>query len=165
MTSTKSDWATPLLQWHSRLLLQPQRGERARLRRARSLEKVVLAPAFHTLVSDLDRDWLEPNHKDFSKWAVIAAVAAGVNEHRLGRRLGQRCAGEGAGGPTVSEVRFRRLLESEDDDLNDRLALFRRLVTMLDKTVDLVDLARTLLYWNSDRKRQLAYDYFPNVKN
>jgi CRISPR type I-E-associated protein CasB/Cse2 len=58
----------------------------------------------------------------------------------------------------VHETRFRRLLRCPDrETLYPQLA---RLLRLLDRPVDLVDLAESVSRWNDQARRRWAYDYF-----
>jgi len=146
-----------LREWHQNLLLQPNRGERARLRRASSPEEAALAPAYHELLRRIGPQDLKP--AQMAGLAALAVVAAGVDldlpQHHLGKSLGSKPGSQQA---PVSEARFRRLLTS--DDLEARFDVLRRLVALLGKSADLVELGGALLDWNANRRRQLAYDYY-----
>ncbi len=148
-----------LREWHQKLVGKEERGERAQLRRAATLEEAALAPAFYGMLRDLRLPEAELTPDALEALAALAMVAARVDAHvprRLGLSLGKQA---GQKDPVVSEARFRRLLEAED--LEERLAILRRLVLMIDETADLHEIAGILFDWkNPERRRQLAYDYY-----
>ena len=150
--------AARLREWHRNLLIQPNRGERARLRRSAGPEEAALAPAFHGLIQRLAIPDLSPEeHEALAALAILAARVDTdlVSGRRLGLSLGQSTGKKQA---NVSEARFRKLLESTD--LRERLEVLRRFLPLLDKAADLRELGGVLFDWNPERRRQLAYDYY-----
>jgi CRISPR type I-E-associated protein CasB/Cse2 len=162
--------ATILRSWHQNLLTQPRRGDRAQLKRAGTIEEVAMAPAYHDLLRRLGIARPTDDVADqrtMSQLAAVAALAARVQEQPgagtplspLGATLAQHR--EGGSAPRVSPARFRRLLESEE--LADRFAVLRRLLPLVERQVDLVELAAAICDWTPRRRRQLAYDYYANA--
>jgi len=146
-------------EWHQELLKKESRGDRAQLRRAATLEEAALAPAFYRMLQSLRLPEQDLTPEALKALAALAMIAARVDTNLSSRRLGLSLGTQtGKKDPEVSEARFRRLLESAD--LEERLAILRRLVALIDKTVDLREIAAVLLDWNADRRRQLAYDYY-----
>lgn len=79
---------------------------------------------------------------------MIAEVREDLNEP-LGKSL--RRAG-------VSELRVRRLLSSESGlDVVEQLT---RMIRILRRSVGIVDLVETAVFWGDRRRRQIAQDYF-----
>lgn len=161
--------AAILRSWHQDLLTQPRRGDRARLKRAGTIEEAAMAPAFHDLLRRLGiapAAGLRANSHSLTQIAALAALAAAVEgsdeaapRARLGSTLAQ--ARKGSTSPRVSAARFRRLLESEE--IGERFAALRRLLPLVDRRVDLVELAGAICDWRPARRRRLAYDYYANA--
>jgi CRISPR type I-E-associated protein CasB/Cse2 len=161
--------AAILRSWHRGLLTQPRRGDRAQLKRAGTIEEAATAPAFHDLLRRLGvapAADLRTDPRSLTALAALAALAAGVKDSdaavpsaRLGSTLAQGRKGSAA--PRVSAARFRRLLESEEID--ERFAVLRRLLPLVERQVDLVELAAAICDWSPRRRRQLAYDYYANA--
>jgi CRISPR system Cascade subunit CasB len=161
--------AKALRSWHEDLLEQRRRGDRARLRRAGTIEEAAMAPAFHELLRRLGvvpTADLRDDSRLLTGLAALAALAAGVQggdaagpTTRLGSTLAQ--ARKGSTSARVSAARFRRLLESEE--IGERFAVLRRLLPLVDRRVDLVELAGVLCDWQPARRRRLAYDYYANA--
>lgn len=157
-----------LREWHRVLLTQPRRGDRARLRRSRSIEEAAMEPAFHDLLRRLGRSpgsrttSSAPEAEVLSELAALAATAAMVENDEqiaLGRQMGR--PREGSSASPVSAARFRRLLEAEA--LEDRFHVLRRTLPLLDRRVDLTELARVLRDWTPALRRRLAYDYYDSA--
>jgi len=140
--------------WHA---LQDDRGVRAELRRCRHPEDVAVSAGFQRLCQKM-----RPAFSGESGWegrlATIAGLAAQVDEHVPGRQLAVQMA-EG-NPPAVSELRFRRLLQREREDLYPALI---RVLRMIGKRSDLFDLGNSVYYWGGRVKRRWAADYFPRV--
>ncbi len=143
--------------------LQNNPGDRAALRRTSNLPEVPLIPAALDLmlrlgwrrVSDAERDWYA------ERVAVVALVLATVHEDRkepVARQIGIPQGRDG--NPIVSEVRLRRLLTAEDSNelLQEALALVR----LAGGSVNVADLATSLLDWSNPRRnvrQRWLYDY------
>jgi CRISPR type I-E-associated protein CasB/Cse2 len=162
--------AAILRSWHKEVLGQRRRGDCAQLKRAGTIEEVAMVPAYHDLLRRLGiarpTDHVA-DQRTMSQLAAVAALAARVKEQPgagtppspLGATLAQRR--EGGSAPRVSPARFRRLLESEQ--LDERFAVLRRLLPLVDREVDLVELAAAICDWSPRRRRRLAYDYYANA--
>lgn len=144
-----------LLDWWN--ALQNDHGARAELRRCRSPDEVAITAGFQRLCREM-----RPAFTGESAWegrlAAIAGLAAQVRELATGRGLAAQMA-EGSP-PAVSELRFRRLLQRERDDLYPALL---RVLRMLGNKVDLIDLANSVYYWGKGTKKRWASDYFSRV--
>ena len=143
--------------------LQQDNGGRARLRRCKSPEEVMLEPAFHRLLNRL-RPFLE-NENSFSQEASytrLAAVAGLLSHVRIQDNggLAERLA-EGKGGrPLFSSLRFRRLLKTQFEDL---YPLMIRVIQQLNKTANMNDLADSIFYWGDNIRKRWALAYYPKV--
>ena len=143
-----SDFNAVLKWW---LGLENDRGGRAELRRAHNPTEVVFLPAYQRLNAML-------NLPDKEALACVAGVCAHVKNHVDGEFTGYMSKGDK---PIVSPRRFRRLLA-----INDRTELYHamiRVVRLLGGKVNVVDLAKTVYWWNEGTKKQLAYDYYANA--
>jgi CRISPR system Cascade subunit CasB len=143
---------SPALSWWQSL--DSDRGGRAALRRCRSPVDVYFVPAFHRLLRDLGPD----TPKD--RIAAAAAVLAHVREHRSGT-LPSMLA-EGDKGPRMSEVRFRRLLTSENPDELQRELI--RAVRLLDGVAPVDRLLNDVRFWSDSTRKEWALDYYAKAK-
>ena len=57
----------------------------------------------------------------------------------------------------VNEHRIRRLLSSDREDIVEQLA---KAVRLAKRSVGVVDLVATAVFWGDERRRQIAADYF-----
>lgn len=147
-----------LLDWWEGL--EDDRAGRAILRRASTITAVSLSPPYQRLYRRLRgagwADETSPYHNDRLAAAIGLLSHVKQNDQRaLAKSMSQR---EGTGDrPCVSELRFRRLLESPDLD-----ALFiglRRVLPLMNHGVNVLGLANDLVHWGDDVKKRWAYSY------
>ncbi|HQO57806.1 MAG TPA: type I-E CRISPR-associated protein Cse2/CasB [Candidatus Omnitrophota bacterium] len=137
-----------LFEWWEEL--DNQRGDRARLRRARNPDEVVFIPVYHQLYHRL-------RLKDREALACVAGLCAHVKENNSGTTLAEQMA-EGDKKAKVSGLRFRRLLKI--DEREEMYNFMRRILHLLGNTVDIYSLAKTVYWWNQKTKKELAYKYY-----
>ena len=169
LAKTKTKWANQssfevLRTWWQRL--QDERGERAVLRRAATVTEVMLSPAFHRLLRDLNAAGFGIGESRFPKLAAIAGLAARLKdidaEDSLATTMGKPKTGEKS---AVSELRMRRVLAC--NDVEELYTLLRRVLSPLNDRANLADLAAVIWRWwpmdekrPNDSRRQMAYDYY-----
>jgi len=138
--------------------LKDQKGDRAELCRAENINTVILLPAFHRACRDL-RPFFE-NEKNWElRLAAIIGLSAHVREN-VEPKLALAMAGKPE--PQVSELRFRRLIQNDRDDLYVPMV---RVIRQLGKKANLYDLANSVYYWGDKVKRDWAFTYFPNTQD
>lgn len=152
--------ATVLAWWGG---LESRRGERGELRRAAAVADVFFVPGFHRLLRLLERAGHHPaGLSDLETWAVIAAALAHIDEHRDGTRVATQLAESVGNRPRLSGLRFRRLLQRTDP--NEVLREIIRVVQLLDRRVNVVDLMWSLRGWLLERdertKKRWALQYY-----
>ena len=141
--------------WWRRLASSDRGHDRASLARLRRAERpldVLFEPAALRLLVRLP-------YLRSERVAIVAAVLAHVTEatdRSLPRLLGRSKLEEDRSA-TVSESRFRRLLQSDGDEL---LQPMRRLVRMAKGTANVQELARAILYWGDRVKRDWTFAYY-----
>jgi CRISPR system Cascade subunit CasB len=154
--SPDSDSGKALLEWWREL--QNNSGARVELRRCRDFPQVLLVPEFHRLCNRM-----RPYMNRPSGWEPQLAAVAGLLAHvkQSGSRgLAEQMA-EGDS-PKVSQLRFRRFLQRERDDLYPAMI---RLIHMLGDTANVLDLASVVFFWGEKTRQRLAFTYFPKVAN
>ena len=157
MTDSVSNAPAVAHEWW-RLLTRPDgpgRGQRraalAGIRRAATPLEVIQEPEVLRLIGRL------PNNPD--RVATLAGVLAHVRETAqpsVARAIGRRSFDD-AHSALVSEGRFRRLLQAEDDELMDAM---RRLVRMTKGKVNVPDLSASILFWGDRTKKRWIFDYY-----
>jgi CRISPR system Cascade subunit CasB len=145
--------------------LASNKGERAFLKRAETLNEVVFCPAFHWLLRSLRKEGYSVSEARLQKLAAIAGLAARMKEDMLGSLGSQLGAVNPIDKPSVSELRMRRILAC--DDLEELYMLLRRALAIVGGNASLSGLAATIWQWEPiaekrpfDSRKQLAYDYY-----
>jgi CRISPR system Cascade subunit CasB len=153
-----------LLRWFE-LLQSPSvsgslKADRAVLRRAHDLQAVVESSAYQRLYKKMavahEGDTWRPFQQD--RIALLAALLVHVpsaNEASLPKVMGQLGGGDK---PIVSELRFRRILESPDMD-----SLFhglRRVLPIIKAPANVHALIDDVFGWGDSVKRRWAYAYY-----
>ena len=140
--------------------LEDDHASRAILRRASTITAVSLTSPYQRFYRRLrDVGWAieaKPYHND--RLAAVIGLLSHVkqnDERALAKSMSQR---EVAGNqPCVSELRFRRLLESPDID-----ALFlglRRVLPLMNYGANVLALANDVVHWGDAVKKHWAYQY------
>jgi CRISPR system Cascade subunit CasB len=141
--------------------LDEHRGDRALLRRCRSIDDVLLSEAYHKVRNRLRREGIGFGEVQL---AFTTGLLAHVRDDRSGGpSLPKRMAKspEGSDRARVSGLRFRRLLRHETRD-----ALYEpmvRIIRLLDRTANVRSLARELFFWKPDRRKDWARIYYENA--
>ena len=139
-----------LASWWRGLAQRP--GERAELRRAATVAQLVMTPSFQRTCPlfaghfKAEKGWQD-------RLAAIIGLLAHVREFSS-QGLAEQMAGQP---PVVSELRFRRLLQRERDELYVAMI---RVIRMLHYRVNPYDLATAIYFWGDDIKKAWAYSYF-----
>lgn len=149
------------------------RGVRAQLRHCATPLDALGVPAAIGLARRLgripDADAPVWKQRAFERALGLAIMLAHVRAESgmpLMRALGwgvfpfdKKEADAGAERPILSELRFKRFLQTEGEE--ELIAAFVRLVALAGGDADVADLARMFLRWDEDRtKRDLALVYF-----
>lgn len=143
-----------LLEWWNQL--QDNRGDRAALRRAASIDQIIFNPAFHRLWRGLKgTTWQRAE-----RVAVIAALAARVRTHRPEKSFATQLGtpAKGREKAPLSGLRFRRLLQASGS-----AALLKgcsRAIAMCDNNVNLLNLAESAYWWGEGVQKRWAFDYY-----
>lgn len=132
------------------------RAALAQLRRAASPIDALMEPSTIDLARRLERT----SAVRINRVGMVAAVLSHVREN-IPVSVARACGPTSLEDPDSAKLkhgRFRRLLQSSDDDLIDQM---RRLVHLLDQKVNVADLAASILRWGDDReRRRWALDYY-----
>jgi CRISPR system Cascade subunit CasB len=145
--------------------LDEHRGDRALLRRCRSIDDVLLSEAYHKLRNRLRREGVGFGPKREMQLAFAAGLLAHVRDDLPGGpSLLERMAAprsDGSDRARLSGLRFRRLLRHES-----REALYEpmiRVIRLLDRTANVRSLARELFFWSPARRKTWARVYYENA--
>lgn len=139
--------------------LDDARRDRAELRRCHIVSNVAFCPSFHHLRLAL----LPFGKHNVERLAIVAGVLAHIKVNDASTTFAAQMAVSRDGGdqPRLSDLRFRRLLKI--DDLSVLHGEFIRITRLLGGSINIVDLAETIINWNKNVKKQLAYIYYEQV--
>lgn len=138
-------------------------GARARLRRCKSPDEVMLEPAFHRLLNRIQTQLVTGAGFSSEDACLRLAAVAGLLSHVRypdNKPLAERMAEPKGGRPVFSSLRFRRLLKETFDDLYPAMI---RVIRQLNKTASLSDLAESVYGWGDEVRKRWALIYFPKV--
>lgn len=130
-----------------------RRATRARLRRAKSPLEIIQEPEALRLVA-----MLSGGHGGADRVAVLAGVLAFVeekDERKIARAIGRSSLDDDDA--VVSEIRFRRLLQTPGRELLDPM---RRIVRMNKGKANVRDMSDSVLYWGERVRRCWIFDYY-----
>lgn len=137
--------------------LATDRGSRADLRRCRTTLQVQLLPRFQYLAQRLPGE--SSSEWRAARLAAVAGVLAHVTDDAGAVAYAEILATPTAGDRScLSDLRFRRLLASEESD--DLLTTFRRVVQVTGARAPVVNLANDLLHWNDRTKKRWAATFY-----
>ena len=140
----KDDEQEPLKKWFEWIHAEKQRGERARLRRCGTLYEVLRQRGFYRLCLPLPR--LESY--SLTGLALVAGLLVWVKtpvETTLPELLGK-----GADKPVFSELRFQRLLASDNPE--DFFQSMRRAIIQGGEKANPIELADEIFHWYQQTK-------------
>lgn len=132
-----------------------RRLARARLRRAGTPLEIMQEPAALCLIAKLTR---KHAHVHADRVAVLAGVLAFVeekDERTIARAIGRSSLDDDDA--VVSEIRFRRLLQTPGDDLLDPM---RRLVRLTGGKANIRDMSFSVLRWGDRIRKRWIFDYY-----
>lgn len=144
-----------LLQWYKGL--EDKKGDRARLRRCKTLVEASYSAYAHQLAHQL----MKLNDRvSRDRIVLIAAILSHVTETDSHHSLPVQLASsrEGSDQAVLSELRFRRLLQS--DDREELCQHLRRAIAQLRGKADIFSIANAVYSWNDWQRRRWANDYF-----
>jgi CRISPR type I-E-associated protein CasB/Cse2 len=136
------------------------RGDRAAIAQLRHAENIVAA-SLQPATIELCRA-LRAQPGDMSFVGLIAAILADLRSDESALPVA-RALGSPEGAPLCSSLRFRRILEATDLDV--QLTALRRALALLKHKGHLKDLINSLLDWNDPdqrdmRRQRWLYDYY-----
>ena len=153
----KKDLGQRTLEWWQDL--QKDRGAAARLRRVSPSDAMALEP---TLMLFRRLGYSHEERGRLYRVATLACVLAQVREDQKGARFANaigRSKMEDVESAALKPLRFQRLITAVEEDEIARS--FRRALAIVGSAVDVADLAKVILYFDSDStKRKLTFDYF-----
>jgi CRISPR system Cascade subunit CasB len=147
-----------LLNWWQGL--EEDRAGRAILRRASTVTAVALTPTYQRLYRRLcSAGWSGQTnpHQNDRVAAVVGLLAHVKNDDERSPAKSMSRTDEGGDRPCVSELRFKRLLESPD--LDSLFTGLRRVLPLMNHGVNVLALANDVVYWGDAVKKNWAYQF------
>ena len=149
---TAADW------W--RYYKERDRGSFARLRRVNSVVEALMEPATIHLARRLGRT----APAQMTRNCILAAVLAHVREDDT-RPIARAAGRDAPNGEQMADDRtaklkygrFKRLMQSDDDELLDQM---RRLVHLLGQKGNVADLTSSILFWGDRIQKRWVFDYY-----
>ena len=140
--------------------LEDDRASRAILRRASTITAVSLSAPYQRLYQRLSGVGWAGDAKPYQNDRLAAVVGLLVHvkqndERAPAKSMSQRDAGGDR--PCVSELRFRRLLESPD--LDTLFIGLRRVLPLMNQGANVLVLANDIVFWGDAVKKRWAYGY------
>lgn len=153
--SPEGELGRALGHWHREL--RENRGDRATLRRAATGIEAAMLPAAHRLIATLRA--VDPSI-NVTHLPELAALLAHIKEADSDKILPLQLAEkrEGRDQPKFSELRLRRLLQSDDRD--GLCSALRRAIALLRGCADIYSTAETVYCWGDRMRRDWSYAYF-----
>lgn len=147
--------------WHG---LDDDRGARAELRRCHNLLAVMQTPAFHAARQQLIQAGASEATASSLRLAAVIALLSHLGESSDDSLPRAFSAGDPGDPPPVSPLRFRRILEAQDDE--DFFRALRRVLPLVGKKLSPVRLANDVMHWGDSVRKRWVYDYrWPSKKS
>jgi len=135
------------------------KGARAQLRRCKNISQVIMTPSYQRLCARCGNFLTDtPNSRE--RLAAIAGLLSHLNTHKSDLKLPEQMAQSRGDRPLVSELRFRRLLQRDFEEL---YAALIRILRMLNGEANLYNLSKSIFYWGDSIKKEWAFAYFPRI--
>jgi CRISPR system Cascade subunit CasB len=147
-----------LSDWWQRL--DADRASRAILRRAPSVTAVALTAPYQRLFRRLcDAGWPQEAPSRLNDRLAAAVGLLAHVERNDDRTLAETMSRQDdeSKRPPVSELRFRRVLESPD--LDSLFVGIRRVLPLMNNRANILALTNDVIYWNDSIKKRWAYEY------
>jgi len=155
-----------LMSWW--LGLEDDKAGRAELKRCSCASEVMMTIAYQRLCQRLRPFFPENNNYWQIKLAMISGLASHIKpetEHKKIEKTSERkkylarqMADTGESSRSaVSELRFRRLLQRDSDELYHPMI---RIIRMLKGKANLYSLSESMFYWGDSIKKDWAFAYF-----
>jgi CRISPR system Cascade subunit CasB len=153
----KSEEITMFFDWWSKL--KDNKGLRAELRRCATIAEVNFVHGFHVVLHELQAIGKVNREKSACVLGLLSHVK---NNNDTGKFAEQMSATKDGGkNSKVSGLRFRRLLKCKTHE--ELFTDMRRIIKLLDSTVNIEGIAADVYNWGDFTKKQWAYDYYSNA--
>lgn len=144
--------------------LEDNKGDRAALRRCHRTAEVLFVPAYHDFCRELCSYLGERGSFRIDRLPAVAGLIAHAKldaDQDLPRQMAHsKVAG---GGPILSELRFRRLLQCQSQE--ELFLALLRVIRLLEGKVNIYSLADSVYWWGDKVRRDWAYAYYGAPQN
>ena len=138
---------------------EEDRGSRAELRRCKDPIQVIMTPVFHRQLQQW-RPLFDGQRSYENRLAQMVGLVAHVKDHQPSNSIAIQMAQVRNGKPTVSEYRFRRLIQRDREDLYSAMI---RVLRLLGGRADILSIAESVYFWGDDMRKKWAYAYYENL--
>lgn len=139
-------------------------GDRANLRRARNPDMVAMQCSYlnlyHAIAKEDISDYVKKRLGD--RLPLVAGILSHVKENQeesVAIVMGKSPRQNPDGSALVSDLRFRRLMKTYDDD-DSLYIMMIRMVRMMECKVNVKDMAESLFFWNDMTRKRWASRYY-----
>lgn len=151
-----------IFEWWEKIQKPEKAGLRAELRRARNPDAVAMKREYLFLYKDIVKaDIPEPiKVKLRDRLPLIVGILSHVkkyNDLAVAATMSSNSK-PGSDRPLVSDLRFRRLMKTEDEE--SLYISMIRMVRMMDGKVNVKDLSESLFFWNDMTRKKWASQYY-----
>ena len=160
MSETNDSIGKIALSWWKKLVASDgaKRAARAKLRRCSTPNEALAIHETLDLYHQLKaaHGWVKDKSE---RVAIIAVVLAQVKDNSpepFAKALGRKTFGD-KDSAVLSEARFRRLLQADDDELMEQ---FRRAIRLLKNEANVESIALTILNWGDGTRKRFIFDYY-----
>lgn len=151
---SESEIGEALYKWWQEL--DSNKSERADLRRAHTVSEIVLLPVFQRVCIQF-RPYFKYEKNWEYRFASILGLLAHVRENSESN-LALLMAGKPK--PNISELRFRRLIQRDRQELYVAMI---RVIRSLNNTANIFDLANSVYYWGNPVRKRWSFEYYSNI--
>lgn len=141
-----------LLEWWREL--DNDRGTRAALRGAQTALDVAMEPGFQRIRRRLLDRKLREDRREDDRLPVVIGLLAHLREDHADDF--PKRAGEGDR-PAVHPLRYRRIVEAQN--VNELFPVMRRALPLVERRVNVLQLAGAVFFWGDTVRRNWIYDY------
>ena len=139
--------------------LDEDRGARAEFRRFDRAVQVVMTSFFHRQLKAFRPLFVGESAYE-ERLAQIIGLLAHVRVNHPGSPIAVQMATERAGGPAVSELRFRRLLQRSREEFYPAMI---RVLRLLRGEANICSLAESTYFWGDAVRKRWANDYYASI--
>ena len=163
MSEAKPDHEV-IIKWWKELVDDDHKGQRAKLKRCKTWEEIIMNP---------DQIRLKQKTGNTVQGIEFIASLLAHIKNEPDKAISSKMLAEqmvipvqGTNRPTISQIRFRRLLKCETrEELHDQLLRVIKIFDNKSSVINIPDLIDSIHYWGANQKRRWAEEYYGNLKD